>query len=151
MWLLNCWFHIFWYHWSTKFSCFAAVCLDTPLMQGGGRGWGNKKIYKEQSRGKPINVEMWEGETFPLSLKHLIKGTNCNFLTPHPGKLIKFLKLKKIHQNQVSGLDFRAGQSSKNMSQVKKLRLKSEMGGDQDSLYFISFDGITQLAKFAHD
>jgi len=48
-------------------------------------------------------------------------------------------------------LGFRAGQSSKNMSQVKKLRLKSEMGGDQDSLYFISIDGITQLAKFAHD
>ena len=79
------------------------------------------------------------------------QGLIAIFLTPHPGKLIKFLKLKKIHQNQVSGLDFRAGQSSKNMSQVKKLRLKSEMGGDQDSLYFISIDGITQLAKFAHD
>ena len=78
----------------------------------------------EQSRGKPINVRRRD---FYFETSH--QGLIAIFLTPHPGKLIKFLKLKKFHQNQVSGLDFRAVQSSQSMSKVKKLRLKSSKNG----------------------
>ena len=64
---------------------------------------------------------------FQISWK-LIK--NFIFLTTYSRKLIKFLKFKKkIHQNRINGLDFRAAGSSKSVSRVQKSRLKSSKNG----------------------
>ena len=57
-----------------KYKIFLFCCSVFGHSPNAGGGGDNKKTYKEQSRGKLINVEMWEGETISLSLKHLIKG-----------------------------------------------------------------------------
>ena len=57
---------------------------------------------------------------------------NLVLLTTYSRKLIKFLKFKKkIHQNRINGLDFRAAGSSKSVSRVQKSRLKSSKNGQK--------------------
>ena len=95
---------------------------DAPLIWGQIYHW-DRKWPKKRFSGRfqvPSPKKASEGPKKgqkSVFSKYLENWWKFIFLTPHPVKLIKFLRFKKkIHQNRTNGLDFRAFRSRKSVS-----------------------------------